>query len=82
MRAAMKGMKSGKGWSRWHTCGHMKMLTRLFNIVNSDRMYEHWKTSELVLIFKNYGDVQDLQWDEADKPNHEELLKLGYEERG
>lgn len=37
----------------------MDILTRLFNtILACERMFEEWRMSVLVLIFKNKGDVQ------------------------
>ncbi|KAI5624691.1 hypothetical protein C0J50_15497 [Silurus asotus] len=66
MRAAIKRMKSGKSVGpddipveAWRCLGEMavEFLTRLFNILEGERMPEEWR-SVLVPIFKHKGDVQ------------------------
>ncbi|KAL7841885.1 hypothetical protein SRHO_G00255760 [Serrasalmus rhombeus] len=68
VRAALKRMKNGKAVGPddipvevWRCLGEkaVDFLTRLFNkILESERMPDEWRSSVLVPIFKNKGDVQ------------------------
>ncbi|KAK3514499.1 hypothetical protein QTP70_018669 [Hemibagrus guttatus] len=69
VRKALKRMKSGKAvgpddilvevWKCLGEAAAVEFLTTLFNrVLESERMPEEWRRSELVLIFKNKGDVQ------------------------
>uniref|UniRef100_A0AAR2LU20 Reverse transcriptase domain-containing protein n=1 Tax=Pygocentrus nattereri TaxID=42514 RepID=A0AAR2LU20_PYGNA len=68
VRAALKRMKNGKAVGPddipvevWRCLGEkaVDFLTRFFNkILESERMPDEWRSSVLVPIFKNKGDVQ------------------------
>ncbi|KAK3574862.1 hypothetical protein QTP86_018329 [Hemibagrus guttatus] len=68
VRKALKRMKSGKAVGPddilvevWKCLGEaeVELLTSLFNrVLESERMPEEWRSSVLVPIFKNKGDVQ------------------------
>ncbi|KAK3516038.1 hypothetical protein QTP70_002514 [Hemibagrus guttatus] len=68
VRKALKRMKSGKAVGPddipvevWKCLGEaaVEFLTRLFNrVLESEKMPEEWRSSVLVPIFKNKGDVQ------------------------